>query len=180
MGETKVIQIPVKLDQKTFRRFAAFDTFRRQHRWRLPIGFLAIMGAFAVYLFLQTDKPQSALLGGVLLAVGLSLPAIYFTSFSISLRENIIKYCLPRRVYTLRLSETDVTIQSDVNPDEQQTLPWDQLHAAYRAKDAVYLYAVPTKAFLLPNGQADVSDDELWAFLQQKLPKDKCHTLYRK
>ena len=177
MSAETVIHIPVELDKVTFRRFATFDTIRRQHRWRLPVWFFLIMAAISVYLFLQTDKAQSALLGGVMLAVGLSLPVIYFTSFYVTLRENTIKYCLPRQVYTLRLSDADVYIRSDVNKAEEQTVPWDKLYAAFRARDAVYLYALPTKAFLLPNGQADVSDDELWAFLQENMPKGTCRSL---
>jgi hypothetical protein len=180
MSTDTVIQIPVELDKVTFRRFATFDTIRRQHRWRLPVWFFLIMTAISVYLFLQTDKAQSGLLGGVMLAVGLSLPVIYFTSFYNTLRENTIKYCLPRQVYTLRLSDSDVHIQSDVNKAEEQTVPWDMMYAAYRARDAVYLYALPTKAFLLPSGQADVPDDELWAFIEEKMPKGKCRSLRRK
>jgi hypothetical protein len=180
MSADTVIRIPVELDRVTFRRFATFDAIRRQHRWRLPVGFFVIMASISVYLFFQTDRAQSALLGGVMLAIGLSLPVIYFTSFYITLRENTIKYCLPRQVYTLRLSDADVHIQSDVNTAEEQTVPWDKLYAAYRAKDAVYLYALPAKAFLLPNGQADVPDDELWAFIEEKMPKGKCRSLRRK
>lgn len=177
MSDGKTITISVKLDTATFRRFANFDTFRRQQRWRLPVWFAAILLGFSIYLFFQTDKPQSGLLGGVLLAVGLGLPAIYFTSFYFNLRENIIKYCLPRLVYTLKLSDEDVTIHSAINNEEELTLPWDKLHMAYRARGAVYLYVLPTRAFLLPDGQADVPDDELWAFLQEKLPKEKCRSL---
>lgn len=167
------IHISVELDQKTFRRFALYDTFRRQKRWRLPVGFAGILLAFAVYLFLQTDKPQSGLMGGVLAAIGLSMPIIYFVSYYISLRENVIKHCLPRVVYSLTLTDTDVTVRSGGAKEEQQTLPWDTLFAARRVKGAIYLYALPTRAFLLPDGQADVSADHLWAFLQEKLP-GKC------
>ena len=177
MSAETVIHIPVKLDKDTFRRFATFDTFRRQHRWRLPVWFFIIMASFSVYLFLQTDKPQSGLIGGVMLAVGLSLPVIYFTTFYHQLRENTIKHCLPRQVYTLTLSDQELHIRSAINDGEDLTLPWDKLHMAYRVKGAVYLYVMPTRAFLLPDGQADVSDDALWAFLEQKMPDGKCRTL---
>ena len=177
MSEDKFITVPVKLDKVTFRRFATFDTFRRQQRWRMPVWFMLILLGFSIYLFLQTDKPQSGLLGGVLLAIGLGLPVIYFTTFYFTLRENTIKHCLPRLVYTLKLSDTDVYIHSAMNKEEELTLPWDKLHMAYRVKGAVYLYVLPSRAFLLPNGQADVPDDELWAFIESKLPKEKARTL---
>lgn len=173
MSADTVIHISVELDKKTFRRFATFDAFHRQKRWRMPAVFAAIMLAFAVYLFLQTDKPQSGLMGGVLAAIGLSLPVIYFVSYYISLRENVIKHCLPRVVYTLALTDSGAAVSSGGAKEEHVDLPWDTLHAAYRVKGAVYLYALPTRAFILPDGQADVSADALWAFLQEKLP-GKC------
>ena len=33
----KKIDISVRLDAKTFRRYCAFDTFRRQRRWYWPV-----------------------------------------------------------------------------------------------------------------------------------------------
>jgi len=178
MSADTVINIPVKLDKVMFRRFAVFDTLRRQRRWRLPFWFTVIMLSFSVYLFFQTDRPQSGLIGGVLLAVGLGLPLIYFSSFYINMRENVIKHCLPRLVYTLTLTDKDVHILSNINNGEELTLDWNQLFAAYRVKGAVYLYVLPTRAFLLPDGQADAPDDELWAFLKQKL-RDKCRSFRR-
>ena len=179
MNETRTITIPVTLDKVTFRRFATFDTFRRQQRWRLPVWFMLIMLAFATYLFFQTDKAQSGLIGGVLAAIGVGLPIAYISSFYITLRENVKKHRLPCKVYTLRLTETDVTIQSHINKDESLTLPWDKLHMAYRVNGAVYLYVLPGRAFLLPDGQADVPDSALWAFITGKLPAEKCRDLRR-
>lgn len=176
MSADQAIHIPVTLDKATFKRFATFDTFRRQQRWRTPVWFMVILLGFSVYLFFQTDKPQSALIATVLLLIGLGLPVIYFSSFYLTLRENVKKHGLPRHAYTLRLSDTEVNIRSGVNRDEELTLGWNQLFAAYRVRGAVYLYVLPTRAFLLPDGQADVPDDQLWAFIQKRL-KDKCRSL---
>jgi hypothetical protein len=173
-GET--ITIPVKLDKAIFRRFATFDTFRRQQRWRTPVWFAVILLGFSVYLFFRTDKPQSALIATVLLCIGLGLPAVYLSSFFITLHESVKKHKLPRLTYTLKLADKDVYIRSAGGKEEELTLHWNQLFAAYRVKGAVYLYVLPTRAFLLPDGQADAPDDELWAFIQNKL-KDKCRSL---
>lgn len=177
-GETS-IHIPVNLDKATFRRFATFDTFRRQQRWRTPVWFMLILLAFSVYLFFQTDKPQSGLIATVLLCIGLGLPVIYFSSFYLTLRENAKKHRLPRLAYTLTLTDSEVRIRSDVSQDEELTLHWNQLFAAYRVKGAVYLYVLPTRAFLLPDGQADAPDEELWALIEKKL-SNKCRSLRRK
>jgi len=179
MDAQAAITVPVTLDKKTFQHFGRFDTFRRQKRWRLPIWFMAIMLGFATYIFFQTDKAQSGLIGGVLTGIGLSLPIVYFSSFFLTLRENVKKYGLPRRVYTLKLTDQDVYIHSEINKDEQMTLPWDKLFAAWRAPDAVYLYVLPSRAFILPAGQADAPDDALWALITARLPADRCRDLRR-
>jgi hypothetical protein len=176
MSDQTIIRIPVKLDKTTFRRFATFDTFRRQQRWRTPVWFMVILLGFSVYLFFQTDKPQSGMIATVLLCIGLGLPAIYFSSFYITLRDNMKKHQLPRLAYTLKLTDKEVHIHSAINKDEELSLQWSQLFAAYRVKGAVYLYVLPIRAFILPDGQADVPDDDLWAFIQTRL-KDKCRSL---
>ena len=142
MSTEETITIPVKLDKATFRRFASFDTFRRQQRWRTPVWFMVILLSFSVYLYFQTDKPQSALIATVLLVIGLGLPAVYFSSFYITLKENIKKYRLPRHAYTLKLTDKEVYIHSEINKEEELTLNWNQLFAAYRVKGAVYLYEI--------------------------------------
>ena len=83
MSTDTAIQIQVKLDKGTFRRFAAFDTFRRQRRLRMPLWFMIILASFSAYLYLQTDKPQSALIATVLLCIGVGLPVVYVTYFFI-------------------------------------------------------------------------------------------------
>lgn len=176
MSTDQAITIPVMLDKRTFRRFATFDTFRRQRRWRMPLFFFLILAAFSVFLFLQTDKPQSALIATVLLSVGAALPLVYVMTFYMNLRSSIASHRLPRRVYTLTLSGEDVSIRSHTQTGQTLTLHWNQLFAAYRVRGAIYLYVLPTRAFLLPDGQADVSADALWDFMQQRL-QDKCRRL---
>ena len=46
----KQIDICVRLDAATFRRYCAFDTFRRQRRWYLPVlaSMLLITGSNSV------------------------------------------------------------------------------------------------------------------------------------
>ena len=51
----------------------------------------------------------------------------------------------------------------------------DQVAGAWRQPDAVYLYVQTDRAYILPNGQANVSDDELWAALGNYLPADRLH-----
>ncbi len=175
MSTDQAITIPVTLDKRTFRRFATFDTFRRQRRWRLPFAFFVILAAFSVFLYLQTDKPQAALIATVLLSVGVLLPLVYVLTFYMNLRTSTESHRLPRLVYTLTLSGEDVSILSHTQSGQTLTLHWNQLFAAYRVRGAIYLYVLPTRAFLLPDGQADVSADALWDYIQTRL-QDKCRS----
>ena len=60
-------------------------------------------------------------------------------------------------------------ITNDRKNEEAQELPWEKLYAAYRVRGSVYLYATPARAFLLPDGQADASPEELWQLLTRHM-----------
>ncbi len=74
------IEIPVKLNEKTFKRFARFDMFTLRKRWVRPVIFSLLMTAFAAAALLAR-KEQSGLIAAVLLTVGLGLPVVYFGTF---------------------------------------------------------------------------------------------------
>ena len=98
------VTIPVSMDAKQFRRFGLFDTFILRRRWLSPAVFSAIFIAFSVLCFSLTDKEQSALLGSVLLAVGIGLPACYFLNFFLQLTAFLIVSVLDMDFYPSILS----------------------------------------------------------------------------
>ena len=175
----KTIHITVRLEESVFRRFAVFDTFKRQKRWRSPAIFAGIMLAFAAVCFCLRGKSQSALIGSVLAVIGLGLPVVYFVMFFSSLKEKIRNLRLPKRVYDVDLSDRrdGVQIHSVGEKEENVTLNWDQMYAAYRNTDCIYLYVMASRAFLLPNEQASVSPNKLWRFLNERMPQGKCYDL---
>ena len=77
------------------------------------------------------------------------------------------KLRLPRRVYTLNISSSGISIQNDLKKEEAVWLEWNKVHALHRRRNAIYLYASPARAFILPNGQADASADELWLMMTE-------------
>ena len=159
------ITIVSRIDAKTFRRFAYFDAYRLKKRYRTPVTFLALMLFFAVCCFLVAGRKQGALMvGSVLLIVGLMLPLSYFLSFALSVRAQTRELKQPLKAYTLTLTDEQNGVHI-ANAKEQVTLPWNKIYGAYRLPGCIYLYAHPTKAFLLPDGQASVTPDELFAFL---------------
>lgn len=165
MHQENAIIVEVRPDKKVFRNFALFDTFVLKKRWVRPVVFLAIMSAFAIAALVY-GKNQAGLLGGVLLAVGIGLPAAYVLSFLLQVNDQAEKNRLyaGRRIYTVTLREDGVSVHHEQRKNETLGLNWADI-SAYRRKDCIYLYAGQTRAFLLPAGQANVSDDELWSFI---------------
>lgn len=168
--------VAVKIDSTVFKDFAFFDTFKRQRRWRSPVIFAVIMLLFSFIAFSQSGKVERAtLLGGVLLSVGIVLPAVYFVSFERSVRAQIKKLGLikPRQVYTLWLNQIDgIAVTAD---HEQAAYRWNELFAAYRTGSVIYLYAAPTRAYLMPNEQIEGGADALWALLSAVMPASQLH-----
>ena len=52
MDQAKEIVIPVKLDEKTFKKFARFDMFILRKKWVRPVVFSLIMLGFAAVALL--------------------------------------------------------------------------------------------------------------------------------
>ena len=165
-----VITVPVRMDYKTLRSFSLFDTFLLKKHWIRPAVFGAIFLVFSVICF-AAGREQSWLLGAVLLLIAVGMPAVYVGMFLSGVKGQAKKLKLPRRVYTLNFSASGVHIVNNLKPDEQVDLDWKKIPAAFRCKNAIYLYAAPTRAFILPEGQADAPTDELWAMMEKHLRK---------
>lgn len=173
MSHTK-ITIPVRLDAKTFKRFGRFDMFVLRKRWVRPVVFALILIAFAAVALLS-GKEQSGLIAAVLLVVGLGLPLVYFGTFlsQVNLQAEQLRLDTPRPVYTVTLDFDGVRAVNNMKKEDAQSVKWADVQAAFRRKGCIYLYVSPVKAFLLPSGQADVPDEELWAYLKERFG-NKC------
>ena len=166
-----------RIDAKTFRRFAYFDTFSLKKSYRKPLGFAAIMLAFSLCCFvLLREKPQARLIGGVLLGVGIVLPLAYFASFALSVRTQVktMKLTTAREAYKLTMTDQSEGLEIvSADGKERVKLKWKQVYGAYRVKGCIYLYAHPTRAFLLPDGQASAPADEVFAFLVKQIGQNR-------
>lgn len=172
---SKTITVHVKMDHKTLRSFSMFDTFLLKKRGIRPLIFGVIFLIFAIICFAATDKEQNWLLGTVMLLIAIGMPGVYVGFFLSQVRKTAknLKLDPPRAVYTLAFSDQKVTIHNDLKTEEDVELPWNRIAAAFHVKKAIYLYATPMKAFILPNGQADATPDELWKMMVEKLPKGR-------
>ena len=166
--ERQTLMIPAKIDAETFRRFALYDTFVRQRRWRAPALFAAILGAAAaVCFFMRQSREGAALLGGVLLAVGLGLPAFYVLNYLWSVRKQGKRLDSGRIAYTLHLKEEGLLV---VAGQERAECAWDRIFLACRVRGCIYIYVSAQRAFLLPDcGQSEAA----WALLREKVPGER-------
>ena len=168
--------VSVKVDQTIFKHFALFDTFRRQRRWKAPAVFVSLMSLFSLLAFSRVGKAeQAALLGVVLLSIGLLLPLVYFFNFFLSVHTQIKKLGLktPQYVYTLQFSkDSGVEVSSN---KEQVSFGWNKLFAAYRTNHCIYLYATPRRAYLLPNEQIENGAEGLWSLIKSAMPQLQVH-----
>ena len=175
MNTDKTVTIPVRLDEKTFKRFARFDMFSLRRKWIRPVLFSAILIAFA-FAALLIRKEQSGMLAAVLLAVGIGLPVVYIGSFlsQVNMQSLQRKLKPARRVYTVTLRESGILVRNDQRREDPLEMDWSSIQKAFRRKGCIYLYVTPAKAFLLPDGQADVPDEEVWHYLTEHLGAEKC------
>lgn len=170
----ETIQYRVRIDQKTFRSFALFDTFREKKHARLPAIFCLIMAAFAVVAILS-GRPQRWLIAGVLLVVGMGMPALYAGTFLLQVGKQgkALGLKTPRPAYTVTLTKDAIRIHNDLKAEADQSLEWGQIYRVIRRKGCFYLYAVPQKAFILPDRDADCAASEAIAFMRAHVPGGK-------
>lgn len=170
-GQCKM-KLDIRLNEQEFFRFSWFDVLRRRKLWRSPAAFAAILGACAAVCFVMRERQGAVVLGAVLLAVGLGIPAAYFLSYCLSLKRQARERKLAggRYVYTIGLGDSGVAVD---NGPEHADYPWGQIIHAYRGSDATYLYITPQRAFLIPHGCVSGGAEALWAVIGDRLPAER-------
>lgn len=162
--------IPSRITPEVFREFAVFDTLYRQKRFLRPLVFTAIMAGFAAVCFSQQGRrPQAALLGGVLLAVGLGLPLVYFLTFfySVYKRSKVLKGKKAPLAYTVELSSERVTVTAGEQRTEYR---WEDILYLYRIRRSTCLYISADRAYLLPIADDGREEKKRWDFLCEHIP----------
>ena len=166
------MNIPVRLDEREFKKFSWFDALKHKKVWRRPVLFAAILCAAAVVCFVLHERRGAVLLGGVLLTVALGLPAAYFLSFFLSLRRQSAGLAGGKYVYTIGLYDDDRGITVD-NGNEHAAYSWQQVYHVYRTQSASYLYITPQRAYLIPHDCVGKGTDRLWSLLQRRVPEGR-------
>ncbi len=160
------IRIPVQLSEKHFRNFALYDRFVKAGLWKRPVIFAAIFTVCAL-ICLFSGREQSVLLGSVLLAVGLGLPAVWVGSFLASVHSQARKQQLGKgkKVYTVVLRQKGICVLGEQTAAAPLEVEWGQIADFRRGGEAWYLYVTPGRAFILPDGQGPASPQETGAYV---------------
>lgn len=169
------IDIAVRLDARTFRRYCAFDAFQRQRRWHLPAVAAALL-ICASLAGLFGLVPMSAAASGLLLGLGLAVAMVNLGLYFAAVESQVSCQRLKDAplVYTLRLDDDGVRIQNGQKAEPPVDVRWGDCFAAYRHGGDVYLYVNSSRALILPEGQANVNSDALWSFIRARLGGEKC------
>lgn len=168
----KELKIEARITPEAFREYSYFDIFTRRKRYRGPLLFFLILAVSAGICFTQVGRRDSAaFLGGVLLAVGLGLPVVYFASFFSSVRRNA-KLLAQKKIaaaYTVLLNSAGVVIPAG---EKTLTYAWDAVFYVYRLQHSTCVYVEADRAYMLPR-QDPETEERLWALLCQVLPAEK-------
>ena len=170
----KQIDIHVRLNAQAFRRYCAFDTFRRQRRWYMQVfvAMLLITASLALLLGAKAHPGPAA----VLMGLGFAVPMVVFGLYFIQIEAQVAAQNLKASpaVYSLKFQEKGITVTNDQKKEPPMELEWSRIWGAFRRPDSIYLYVNPQRAFILPDGQASVSPEVLWNFLRQQLGDARC------
>lgn len=167
----------VRIDARIFRRFALYDSFILNNHWRAPVLFAAIFTGFSMICFIHPDRAEAAKLGIVLFVLAFFLPLTYIAHFLLQIHDRNKQLGLkkPRPAYTLNMSKANLRIINDMKPEPEVSLSWESLHGVWRHKDAFYIYAHPSRAFIVPDGQYAPSPAQMFDFLSERLPEGRLH-----
>lgn len=170
--EPNALRIQSRITPEVFREFALFDTMYRQKRYRRPLLFAAILAVFACICFTQQSRNgQAVLLGAVLLAVGLGLPAAYVLFFLYSVHKKSKQLNLKNapEAYAVTLSPDTVVVTAG---DQRAEYAWDSIVYVYRIKHSTCLYVSANRAYLLP-ASTPHEEEKRWALISKQIPPEK-------
>lgn len=170
--EQTTLLIRSRITPEVFREFALFDTMYRQKRYRRPLLFAAILAVFACICFTQQSRNgQAVLLGAVLLAVGLGLPAAYILFFLYSVHKKSKQLDLKNapEAYTVTLTPELVVVTAG---KERAEYTWKEILYAYRIRHSTCLYVGANRAYLLPRSDRR-EEDRRWALISRQTEKRK-------
>ena len=174
----KQIDVHVRLDADTYRRYCNFDAFRRRRKWFTPLMASMCLIAVSMFLLLRQDRAYTTA-AGVLMGLGIAVPMVFFGLYFIQQQAQIVGQGLKggQPIYSIRLAEEGIRVTNDRRSEPSVDMDWSGLYAAFRRRGCVYLYVSPERALILPDGQASVSDAALWSFILRHMGENRCNDM---
>lgn len=174
-AEKATLVFSPKIDSRIFRDFSIYHALHVQKIWRRPLLFSLIFLAFSLVCFVVQGRTGDGLfLGVVLLCVGIGLPLVYLASFYGSVRRQSARMGLdkPKSPYFLSFFEDRLQVRYPAAAKAARALPSEtyslkEIQRVVRRKQVTYLYVSAAKAFLLPDGQSDHTDEEVQTYFRQ-------------
>ncbi len=170
--DREAVTVEAVIDEQIFRQFTLFDLLKIKRVWRGPVLFALLMAGFSSLCFLMRGRAEgAALLGGVLLAVGLVLPALYAVTLLYRVRVQVKSHGLetPRAAYTLTLSGAPDGVAAQNPAGQSARYEWKRLYGVWRNAGCVYLYVTKSRAFILPEAQA--KGGALWEMVRGNMQR---------
>lgn len=162
----QTITVHTHVDAQVYTAFSTFNNFTlNQRKLTLKLFPVLMIGLGVAHL-----ANQYRAMGVVFIALGCLLPLSYLGFHRRALKNQIAQYRLekPRLAYTITLMQSKIFIE---NGKEKIQYPYEMCYGAYQVPHFCYVYITKAKCFILPTKdlQDEVTKEELWAFLQDKL-----------
>ena len=168
---SRQITIQSFIDARVFSEFAWFDLLRVRKRWRRPALFAAFFITIAALAFSRAGSvDHAALLGGVLLAVGVGLPLVYFWGFHQSVRKQSAKFTGKEAAYTVTLDAQGISVAKG---KQTVSFGWEGIHAVHRLKRCVCIYTDSHHAFILPSAGNSEAVQQAWELMTVHLAPER-------
>ena len=175
------VTVNVIIDDMIFNKFSMFESFHRRRAYLSPLIFATIMSVSAIICLIMGG--MGLILGATLLFVGLGLPAFRISKIfrAIYAQTKLLDLKNPKTVYSLHFTDAPdgIEVTNHGDGDEPLRYEWKSIHGVYRVRGCIYLYVLPEKAYLLPDGQAVEGTDALLLMLTEMLPPEKLHGKYK-
>lgn len=155
--------VSVHMTPKLYRDFTLYDTYLRQKRWRQLALFAGILLVSAALCLYKKGYLLSAVLA--LIAVGLPVANIQNAVRFINLQCKRANLANKPLAYTLTFTPESIHVQAGT---EESSYRRDSIHRVIFRSNAIYLYVLPEKAYLLPAEEIPGGADSLRQYFGQK------------
>lgn len=173
----QTISVHTHVDAHVYTAFSTFNNFTLNRRGLGLKLFPLLMIGLGIAHLLNTYL----VMGVAFIILGCLIPLGYVGFHRRALENQIEQYKLtkPRLAYRVTLQQMGICIE---NEKEKTHYPYEMCYGAFQIPHYCYVYITKSKCFILPvkDLQDEVSESELWTFLQEKLGPQRTKSYVKK